>query len=844
MIPNTTCLKQSFRAFFKIFVFLATALPFYTPGYAHGQVTTNLGPVLEIQSPSNGIGLYDTPTYTSPFYNKANMSVFVVGKIIGVPRFWFNGGNFQIKVNGHIVPATVNLSSRNIVVGGVRITSGTFAAEVPVSDYQLWPMRPFVAELVHVPSGRVYARDRIVIYDLRWAAQATPFGDLRDKVTGMRTQLTDYGLGYLGVPDFTAGLETPHISSLPQPSLSEFNQDLTDRARKIPRHDDDTNLLNACQRLDEVSESRFRDPLQFGPYASALLQAQGAYQAYVQGRNFCGTLVANLPAMILCYLAVESSCVKSPPQANDFELCVDQIEGTPETLTIAAVDDVSLNFLSSTNGKDALIQSHVALSGFHGTVDGHLRSLSVRWRYSPCAARPSASLDDLEIPNNPWIESWATCPAMDIHSDLATTVTKDKPAKFSVFKAGRTLEQLKSKLVNAGTFSFEDNERDAEKGTCAEDFIKEHADEMLVTFREPMRNKLKKAWFGNASRSQHADALTALFSTWNLGTVEHPDLSLSAQFNQIYSAPLMGMTTDWTTYIEPLDQLAAKNRRLFYFYFPESLPIVSIDGLDVLGRQFDLSFGLTTAFLNRLLNVKAADDSLRFIFTPTWAELSTFGVVAPAGVNLEDPVTLDENILYQFDPAFRAIGTGDVEIVVSPTFDPIVYMPPDPAPQYIIPQVGSPTTYGIEDMQMVFKFKDTIAGDGSVIPGPEFLRASVNFTDTEFRLIVDERAGAQFLLPQVIDDTWHAHVLKSNLKDCPMFVVANPPVGNCEDLLEVKLAELMSIRLRDTFIEYLSRISAPLFFNADGRASIPVQLDGRTRHQAGQHITYYGRLRE
>ncbi len=801
---------------------------------------------LDIQSPNNGNAVYDKAGFVTPFYDPASGTILVSGRIFNVRRSWFKSGNYAVVINGIRPPATVTLSKQNTIIGGVKYTTASFSQRIPLSTYDLWPSRPLLVELVDTRNQEVAIRDRIVIYDMRDFGDATPEGDVNEKIHGFYTQLSDYGLGHVS-PDALTGLENAHRGSLPQPGLAEFNLRLTQNARAIPDYDDDDNELNACIDYDDLTEDNFKKVTRFPAFAAAMAEAAAGLIAYrTQKNTVCPELGLGAPA---CLLEAETYCVKSTPKASDFELCVDQIEGSVDTLRIEDIEDVGLNFQLATDGTEALIRGHSVIAGFHGKVDGKLRSLFVRWKNSICIGRPKANLDDADIETRDWLKNWTACENMQLDSTTASTRTGDTPGIFSLQRGGSDVETINVTLDTAGDFQFSGSTRDAEKGTCSLDFIKDDADEMLVTFREPMRNKLANTWFGNSTNSQQADALTYLFRPLELGKVPLTDMELFASIDEIYSASKQGMTTSWTTSVATTKTSRQIRQKPFYFYHPEGAPLILSQAEDVLGDDFDQSFSVTTALLNRILNVRAADTSLRFKYKPTWAELQPFGVTKPANADDEDFAVLKKKTLKEFDPAFRDAISKDeeVEIEIAPIFDPMVFMHPDPPAQFTIPNVGSPTAYGIDSLEVIFRVKPKGSGKGTnskaAKTGRQLLRAHVGFLDVDFRLGLNSDPRTQFLVPNMVTDIWNTTIIDSEIKNCPKYLLVNPPVGNCEENLEANISELLEAKLRPVFIDYLSEVPSPQYFDVEGKTDVPVYFDGQSRYQMNQIITYFGQIR-
>ena len=86
-----------------------------------------------------------------------------------------------------------------------------------------------------------------------------------------------------------------------------------------------------------------------------------------------------------------SSCVREAPREDRFEVCVGEVEGVGNELSLAGVRSVDLALADS-----ASIDVRNTLERLDGTVDVTLKDLFIRWdvEHAGCTVRPEAPMDD------------------------------------------------------------------------------------------------------------------------------------------------------------------------------------------------------------------------------------------------------------------------------------------------------------------------------------------------------------------------------------------------------------------------------------------------------------------
>ncbi|MCB0321095.1 MAG: hypothetical protein KDD60_09225, partial [Bdellovibrionales bacterium] len=498
-------------------------------------------PAISIDYPSNGASVYsDQLASASPWYDPATQKLRVTGSVRRSEINYLRQGILYVRVNGQRVNRLrIRRKHRNI--SKFSIGSATFVTSIPLARNERWPMQSVMVELVHVGTNRVLARDRIMLYDLRAESGATTEFPTNAPIIGMLSQLTDSGLGAVGTPDTFAGMEQALLPMLPHPSLSEFNNRLSERASHIRHYDNDEDKLGTCIDLNDVNEPNFRNPVLFTAYGEALGEAQVAYTTYENRDSVCPALVQ--PALIAaCYLAMEQSCVKESPDASDFELCVDQIEGDVESATIQSVDDIDLAFRESLGGDRALLNSHTTLLGLHADVTGYVRSFKVRWKDAVCVGRPSATFNDDAIQDIPWLNNWATCPHLSSDFERASTVLFSHPSEIEVLPVEDDQEVFVAKQTQPGSFTLTDRTTDNSDGSCSLEFLAPYTTSMIESFTSDIRDSLNDAWYANAPVTQEAYLLSNLFTTYFLGKVPVPQHEIDAHLISIESDEVRGMS--------------------------------------------------------------------------------------------------------------------------------------------------------------------------------------------------------------------------------------------------------------------------------------------------------------
>lgn len=776
---------------------------------------------------------------TSIFYDPTDETILVSGIFIDISQEILELENAVISVNGTQAPASFSFTGNRTVDGKVY-WSGTFSQRVPVVLDLVWPMRQFVAEIIDLKTYEALARHQVSLYDLRSQPAANPFEPVSTLLYGMYTQLTDRGLGHREQDDGEINLERTLKSLLPEPSLASFNNTLRNTARETQRYDNDGNLLRACVNLSKVKEKNFTDKKKFAPYKRAYNRANGQYRRYKVRKLACN-FVGNPALVAACKAEVELEfCIKSPPKPKDFKLCVDQIEGDVQDLSIESVSGVGLNFIEDDRGHSGLLNSHISLSNMQGNINGYLRSLSVEWKNPICLTGPNERAQDSYIERTKWLKKWSTCKNMVVKESTISTLPENSPATYEIERSDEDRESPKVGLDTRGSFSFLNSTVNANKGICREKFIHDDAEGVAESFRNQLRNILSNTWYGNSPDTMEAIGLTKVLAPYRLGLHPHPNYDITATLEVMGSAPFTGYQLYWSNDVTSSDPETQGKQKQQFFLAPAEGQAYSPTATDHLDRRFDISYSIITGLLNKILNVRNASPvGLTRMYNPSWAELAEFGVALPQGEDPEDRATLNNTTLRQFDFGFLGIGNRTLQIELKAIFDPIVYMPNDVTAETMIPNVGSPTVYGIEGLEVTFKERDTEV-NGETVPGKTWVRLLGRMVDRDFRFGISNRERAEYLIPHLTTDQWTFNIVETALPNCRMAFTGGGGNEFAELRLERNVSRLIKNAFRDNMIEMLSEVPAPQLFDGDGDARVAFRFSDANREQDRQNITFYG----
>ena len=818
---------------------LSIAIGLLGPGGALGASVPR--PTIGIGAPANAAALYYDATIprATLFYDPTTQSLPVGGGFTGLPKRLVDANAITIVVGSgpSSVRATI-VPTGETKIGPLSFYHGIFAAPLPLPFDLLWPLRRIEAAVLD-SRRRVLARDVIHVWDFRGHGDAVSDLPVETSVRAMTAQVTDAGVGYVPSSTGRDGLEPTVFRLLPYPSLDDLNDRLTNRALEIPDYDDDADLLEDCIPYEDLTEPNFSDPLAFPAFGDAYGAAFVAFQAFTFQRQICeGLQVTNPPAAIACFAGLAAYCVQDYPTAADFELCVDQVEGEATSLTVEAVDDLSLRVRPPLSADTGRVDSDVTITGLRGTITGRLRSLYVRWKETNplCIAGIRANFDDAGIPERPWLDDWATCEDLELRNELASTELgaegNGAPGQYVVEADPSDVERPLVQLGVEGTFGFDEPSIDAARGTCGLDAFIGDVEPMIRTFRQPMQTRLQNTWYRTPPDTPEAQVLTKLFSVLEPG--DHPitDADIATELTVNHSEPEGGLGFRWDAVLETMRPDLIANRKPLAFDAPPRAPSFEESAQDHLGEPFEYAYTITTGLLNKVLNVRAASpDTLHLLYEPTWAELAPFGVRTPAGADPEAPAVLDRRTLSRLDRAFGSIGRAVLRIRVSPVIDPIVYMSADVPPQDEIPNVGAPLAYGIAQFRLDFFEAAHTDADGAPVPEKTWVRLLGGFIDRDFRLDPPSDPAAIYLLPRLDEHPWGFTIVENRLRGA--FALPG---------LERNVSALVDARFTPVFEQMLSEIPMPRLFDAAGESSRPRIFDFHSLQQQNQNVTWFGGL--
>lgn len=796
---------------------------------------------VSIESPPHGAGIEQN----APFYDPATQRVRVSGSVAGVDAG--NILNFLLLVQGYNVPMTI-LPSKTV----------TFETWVPVGPdpppgLGYWPswypylpffldinhiQKPIIAELYDIAQARVVGRSRITLFDKRWDAGLRHDYPTSPIENGVAFELTTTGLD---------NLETTHVSSMPQPSAAAFNSLLTSNftgllqtyapETRIGRND------KACIPLAQADPAFLTLGAYNAPLTGALSQAVLQFSLYQYARSN-----PNAPGSQAC---LTDCCVRSLPQADDFELCVGTLEGTSDSLSLASVAGANLQIGASP------IEAQVDLNRLHGTIDGRLRDLFIRYRRreSKCIImpRPQRSIDNADLTGS--LATWTSC------QDLGLTAQRPSTQHLLTFTLGQDPASSEQNLVQAQNlpvpmFGLGVNRNESpNRGRCGRPELRAHVVTLLQMFYNKMQSALDASWRHNHPNTQQALALDKLFSRWEPGIFGDrvlPDHTLKLQFPpglMTYLGQPLGFLAD-RLYASLSSDVQANPSALvvppptsFVYSLPGTYPCLDMQvpcqpGRDFFGNPFDVSYSVTTGALNQVLAQLSSTNWLRFTFRPTYQQLN---LTPPPRAKPTDRPVLDGTLLSQWFSAFSDLGSTQVGIYLQPTLLPFTWINPDPQR---VPLGRALLTYQMSQYLVDF-VGDTKGPNGSYL----WLRVLVDFYDPDFQLSLHPTPRTNLLRPALSSSPqWTYTLLESQLASCPSSPMTMypppPPIASnpCGGNLAAQVGELVRPVLEQKLLGMLSRYPAPLWYDAAGAARTVKQLIQSDKYQGGQVITFYGLL--
>lgn len=813
-----------------------------------GAVFNSWAAGIVINQPAHGTELLAT----SGFYDAVDQTINVQGAVTGLAPGTL--GDYRVLINGFAVG----------VFGGGTGGIANFRLALPVGPLPppgmtSWPAwvpylnhftnieainLPMLAELYHIPSQRVVARYRVVVVDKRWDDDMDlhAHGGLNESGA---LELTERGL---------VALQPAHASSLPQPGLVEFNADLTEAfAGSLETVFTDTDYgssTKVCVAAEDVPGLTATQT-----YQNAWLEAELQHQLYQAAEDTCENGSASTLAHLLpgwgtaadaavraaACIAKNTYCVRERPQNNRFEVCVSQVEGVGQSLSIAGVDSVELALSDNTN-----LEVQTFLQQVDGEIDVALKDLFIRWdvEHAGCVARPQVSMDEAERLTNSSIAAWSSCPTLHATAHSAQTPTAQAHSVYPGLHPERL--KVEADLAPDRLFELSPELPDTELGsdTCSESFISDDVDTLLGKFYDPMREKLDETWDAGNPDTQQAQALDLLLSRFETGVFgDMSDVIVDLEIKRLKSGldRLRGKY-DSNAHLRPNTPVFTGSE--FVYSPPSDFPCeggalvlggACSDSRNFYDAEFDVSYSVTTGTLNQVIGQRYPTQQMFRSLTPVCAELGL-----PSGCGPDDMPVLDGTSLASLHGSLAGLGATQVAIEMKPTMVPFTWIHPDPPNP---PGAGrGEVTYQLGQYQVDF-VGDSAGPDGTTL----WLSVIVDFFAPQLELDVARIEDANEIVAALGDNVvWHYTIVKSQLAGCPLIPQNNAVPGYlplpCEGELTSAIGDLVEPELHSALHAMVSQHPAPQMFDAAGEATDEKVFEQTDKFQWGQVITFYGDL--
>jgi hypothetical protein len=646
---------------------------------------------------------------------------------------------------------------------------------------------PVTADLVNVVTQEVVARHRIVLMDVR----AYPADRVNPKATdewvpgSLRVTVAPRGFDRLSVT---------HTATLPLPSASEWDQKiLQSKVAHRPSRSEEYGPGDLCINLTQAPE--FQNT---AAYYAAMALAIGLLPQYTACLNLGGGP------------ACQAMCVKSPPDAADFDVCVETVTGT---LLDVDVDEVIDAALAPQTTPSPSLASMVSLGQVRGDVRVDLSNIWIRWNGN-CVGAPARKVElqwDLAK-----ISEWATCEGISIEATSEDTVTPppamDDPIEFLLEAVacpvpGSTgLECVSVARDDNGSFTLSSNRLTVDAlGTCGEGFIHAAVRDVVNSLYMEMEAAVEAAWHhGTDASMKEAVALDFLLSPVELGSREVSDHVLTLPISQMETEASEGLMLRYDSHVEAMPD--AQKAPWLYQAIPP--PLWLQPGRTPNNALYSIAYTFTPAFLNQVLRALAVTPRLNFDVT-----LNQF--VAMTGAKPEA------------DKALKFLSKAGMRVHFSPTLLPMTYIPIDPPPG-----IGSLIPLHYEGAQFLLRFYQQIAGKEIT-----WLTVSIDFFDPAFDVSLPTDALIQSGFMEVAwrMNGWKFTLLETNLPNCAL---GTPCEGQVVSLLEAWLKPVLQEHVKNL----LSEIPVPQFFDADGYSATPSALFEFERTLQEGAVTIFGEI--
>ncbi len=735
-------------------------------------------------------------------------------------------GRFKVYVNGHeavVSELPTGLRYSDCVALGRDPPWWTTRAVWPqIVPYRAWfedDMRlllPVIVELVDTQERVAVARRRLTLrdsrpdIDLRWEATSSVI----DSALGSQVTLT-------GIDQ----LQLPHESSLPHPDLARLNSDLDALVPSLSRRGRELARPGACRPLEEKRE--FKDLPAYGTILGLAMAQHETYEKQVDYAN--GLLASTVPTTVAAGAAAmavaEKYCVKHEPGDDDFDVCVSGIDGDVVDIDVGAFGTATLlpPDLPDRLGSD------ITLNRIDTEIDTELVDLSIRWSSGSdnCAPRPRVQISENRIASTNWLNEWVDCPTLHFRADEARS---HGPGRFSFAPYRNNSERLNVDRAERPDLELWQPEADAGNvTTCGESWVRNEVETFLIDFVSQVNQALTAAWDTRAPDTGQAVALELLLSAFDLGIRPIARADLFAAYKPAEGIPQRGLNFGWSTNVRPA-ATTDQARESATVYREAAKPPQWPSGEDFAGHAFDVSYTVTTGFLNQVLRALSATNRLRANIEPTWSDL---GLSPPAGRSASSPAELTTRTLAKLLPPFERLPEEAIEIRVRTTLNPFVYMPPD-----LSREEGTyPLTFQLG--QLIVEIASVRRDRGEV-----WLELAIDVFDPSFQLSLDPTPGATVLRATWGSPFWAYTATVNRLQKCPMkpHLMVRALADTCERKLEAIAGALVRSHLGPRLLGMLSEIPAPQWFDAQHQAQAPRWLNQKKRYQQNQLITFYGEL--
>ena len=687
-------------------------------------------------------------------------------------------------------------------------TRGGFSLAYPLDPSPQFPAFTLVAELVFDPEDVVLARTTVTLYDLRPVTGVYLDAVPPAAVEALDYQLTPHGLGGAG-DGAPTGLEANLLAAYPPPSLESFNDRLTAHAAALPEIVEEE--VRACVAYEELSAPEFSDRARFPAFGQAKDIATARYLAYEICKNNGGALC-------------ETMCIKERPVADDFELCVDTVTGTPTSATVGDIEDLELRFVDAATEQTALIEADLRFSDFAGRADLSLSDLSVRWDGSFCLINPKAEADNALLDSEDWLQDWSTC--RNARIDAAEASTADAPGQASRYLVGvDPVEDRQLTVVDARrpAFAFLNSDEEHGVGTCAEDFIAPAAQAVLSALVPGVQGTLATSVDDGRPATDIAQLLEQSLLPVDLSLPKTVDYDADPVVVALSSDAAHGLEVTWETTVTSVAPVGLPVTRILSQSAGQPLRVEY--STDDLGQTVSSQFGLTTQWLNQVLWAVGASHQFNEVMHWTDAQLD-------AGQGSTPITVFDGKLLADLHPGLRHLRGQPIEVVISRTLDPAVYMPPDP--NALIPNVGWPMRLGLYGLQIRFKSPDRVSPSGRRRPGRTHIHLDAALYDPDFHLTSDPLLGSHYLIGLTNEQAWQINIVDFDSPNCPKFSheFTVSQQGVCERAVEAALSGLLRDTLGERLNAAIQQLVAPQYFVTDGKQTAELQTQNASRSQA------------